>query len=111
MGQCKYHMKVGGVNDLGPAFIHPYLLLYGLTVWAVSVTAGVVVDFHVPAIGTLAEVTAKFAGFAVQDGAGSFFLYIGQERRLCRIGFKSRFKYLADLVATHDIHPPCGQKD
>ena len=65
MGECKNHMKVGGVNDFRPAFIHPDLLLYCLTVGAVSITAGVVVDFHVPAIGTLTEVTAKFAGLAV----------------------------------------------
>lgn len=65
MGQCKYHMKVGRVDDFGPAFIHPDFFLHGLTVWAVSVAAGVVVDFHMPAVRTLTKVTAKFTGFAV----------------------------------------------
>ena len=65
MGQCKYHMKVGRVDDFGPAFIHPDFVLYGLTVGTVSVTAGIVVNFHVPAVGTLTKVTAKFTGFAV----------------------------------------------
>ena len=65
MGQCKNHMKVRGVDDFGPAFIHPDFFLYGLTARAVSVTAGIVVNFHVPAVGTLTEVTAKFTGFAV----------------------------------------------
>lgn len=65
MGQCKNHMKVGGVDDFGPAFIHPDFFLYGLTVGAVSVTAGIVVDFHVSTVGTLTEVTAKLTGFAV----------------------------------------------
>ena len=65
MGQSKNHMKVGGVDDFGPAFIHPDFILYGLTIGTVSVTAGIVVNFHVPAVRTLAEVTAKFAGFAV----------------------------------------------
>ena len=58
-------MKVGGVNDFCPAFIYPDFFQYSLAVGTVAIAAGVVVDFHVPAVGTLTEVTAKFTGFAV----------------------------------------------
>ena len=111
MWQSKNHMKVGGVDDFCPAFIHPDFLQYSLTVGTVTVAAGVVVYFRVPAVGTLAEVTAKFTGFAVSDSPCSLFLYIGEKAGLCRIGFISRIKYLPDLVTTHAVHPPCGQRD
>ena len=65
MGQCKNHMKVGGVDNFGPAFIHPNFFQYSLTVGTVTVAAGVVVDFHMPAVSTLTEVTAKLTGLAV----------------------------------------------
>ena len=64
MGQGKNHMKVRGVDDFRPAFIHPDFLLYSLTVRAVTVAAGVVVDFYVPTVRTLTEVTAKLSGLA-----------------------------------------------
>ena len=73
-------MKVGGVDDFCPAFIHPDFFENRLTVRAVAVAAGVVVYFRMPAVGTLTEVTAKLTGLAVEDGTGSLFLYIGQGR-------------------------------
>ena len=65
MGKGKHHMKVRRINNLGSAFIYPDFLLHSLTVRAVTVAAGVVVDFHVPTVRTLTEVAAKLSGFAV----------------------------------------------
>ncbi len=65
MGQGKYHMKVRGVDDFRPAFIHPDFFLHGLTVWAVAIAAGIAVDFQVPAVCTLTEVTTKLSRLAV----------------------------------------------
>lgn len=70
MGQGKDHMEVRCVNDFCPAFIHPDLLENSLTVRAVTVTAGVVMEFHVSAVHTPAHIDPKFSGFTVQDGTG-----------------------------------------
>lgn len=54
MRKRKNHMEVRGINDLGPALIHPDFLKDGLAVWAVTVTAGILVGLRVPAIAALA---------------------------------------------------------
>lgn len=53
MGKGKHHMKIRRINDFSPAFIHPDFLLYSLSVRTVTVAAGIIVDFHMSAIGTL----------------------------------------------------------
>ncbi len=53
MRQGKNHMKVGGINDFGPAFIHPDFLQHRLTVRTAAVTTGIVVKFHVSTVSTL----------------------------------------------------------
>ena len=65
MWKGKYHMKVGRVYYLGPAFIHPDFFQDSLTVRSAAVTAGVVMDLHMPTVTTLTYVIAQFAGFAV----------------------------------------------
>jgi hypothetical protein len=65
MGKGKYHMKIGCVNNLRPAPVHPDFFQHSLAVRAVTVTTGVVMDFHMSAVGTLAEVSAKLSVLAV----------------------------------------------
>jgi len=65
MWQGKDHMEIGGINNLRPAFIHPDFLPYCLAVRAIAVTAGIIMEFYVPAIAAPADITAKFSGFAV----------------------------------------------
>ena len=65
MWQSKNHMKVGGADDFGPAFIHPDFFENCLTVRAASVTAGIIVYFYMSAVRTLTEVTAELAGLTV----------------------------------------------
>ena len=50
MRKSEYHMEVGGIYDFRPAFVHPDLLIHGLTVGAVTVAAGIVVDLGMAAI-------------------------------------------------------------
>ena len=75
MRQGKYHMKVRRVDDFSPAFVHPDFLLHGLTVWAVTVAAGIIMKLHMTTVGTLADVSTEISGFTVQDGLCCFFLY------------------------------------
>ena len=79
MWERKYHLEIGGINHLSPTFIHPDFLINGLTVGAVPVTAGIIMDFDVPAIGTEADITAQRAAFAPYDGYGGFLLKDGRE--------------------------------
>ena len=65
MRKSEDHMKVGGMNDLSPAFIHPDLLENCLTVRTVTVAAGVIVYLHMFTITASAYVYTKFPGFAV----------------------------------------------
>ena len=72
MGKGKYHMEVRGIDDLSPALIHPDFLLHSLAVRAVTVTAGIIMDFHVSTVRTLAQIETKPAGFTVYNGMGGF---------------------------------------
>ena len=69
-------MKVGGVNNFRPAFVNPDLFIDSLTIGAVPVTAGIVVDFYMPAFCALADAAANAAGFTVSYGTCSFFLHL-----------------------------------
>ena len=73
--ECKHHMEVRGVNDFRPAFIKPDLFQDSLTAGTVPVTAGTIVEFHVPAFAALADIDSKPAGLAGEDCAGSFPLF------------------------------------
>lgn len=111
MGQGKDHMEVRCVNDFCPAFIHPNLLGNSLTVRTVTVTAGVVMEFHMSAVHTPDHIDSKFSGFTVQDGTGSFPADVRLERVLTAVLRIGLFKYFPDPVFTHGIHLPGNQKD
>ena len=65
VGERKYHMEVRGINDFRPAFIHPDFFLYRLAVWAAAVAAGILMDLHMPATRTTAQVETELSGFTV----------------------------------------------
>lgn len=109
MWECKHYMKIGGVNDLSPAFIHPDLFVYSLAARTVTITAGIIMDLYMPTIRTLAEVIAKGSCFAVEDGMGSFRLDIRQVMILRAIIIIRMFKHLPDIILTHEPDQP-GQK-
>ena len=44
VGECEHHMEVRGVNNFRPALVHPDLFEDGLTVGAVPVPAGIIVE-------------------------------------------------------------------
>ena len=74
MWKGEYHMEVGSINDFCPAFVYPDLLIHSLTVWAAAVTAGIIVEFHMPAVRALGNIDSGFSGFTVQDRLGNFAL-------------------------------------
>lgn len=78
MRKSEHHMEIGSINDFCPAFVHPDLFIHSLTVGAVTVTAGIIVDFDMAAIRTDADIAAQCAGLAPEDGHGGLFLDIGQ---------------------------------
>ena len=88
MWKSKDHMEVRGINDLSPAFIHPYFGGEGLAVRAATVTAGVIIELDMSAIRALANITAEPAGLAVHDGMGRLALNIGEETARGRISVK-----------------------
>lgn len=61
MGKGKYHMKVRGVNHLGPAPVDPDFFLYGLAVGAVAATAGILMEFDMAAVRALGKIDSKFS--------------------------------------------------
>ena len=111
MGQGKDHMEVRRVNDFCPAFVHPDLFENSLTVRTVTVTAGVVMEFHMAAVRTPAHIDSKFSGFTVQNGTDSFPADVRLERILTAVLRIGVFKYFPDSVFTHDIHLPGNRKD
>lgn len=109
MWKGKYRMEVGGVNDFGPAFIHPDFFLYSLTLGTVSVTAGIIADFDMAAVTTAADIIAKFSGFTVPYGRSRFLLDICLVKCLCAVLLPGSLKDLLDRII-HGRHQPCGQK-
>lgn len=100
MRECKNHMEVRGVYDFRPAFVHPDFFHDRLTVGAVPVPAGVVMDFGMPAVRTPAGIVSKPPGFAVQNGMGSFSLYFRLEMPGGTVILIRCFPYLPDVRVT-----------
>jgi hypothetical protein len=110
MRKGKDHMKVRGVNDFSPAFVHPDLFVDNLTVRTVTVTAGIVMEFQMTAVRTLGNVHTQSARLTVHDSSGSFFLDIRLERTRSTV---IRIRRVPDLVyfgIIHVRHLPSCQK-
>lgn len=60
-------MKVRGVNDFSPAFVHPDRFVDSLTVRTVTVTAGIVMEFQMTAVRTLGNVNTQSVRLTVHD--------------------------------------------
>ena len=104
MRKSEYHMEVGGIYDFRPAFVHPDLLIHSLTVGAVTVAAGIVVDLGMAAIGTDADTAAQCTGLAPKDGHGGLFVDVG--RRINGTVFlPSKLENLLDLTLRHRYLP------
>ncbi len=110
MGQGKDDMEVRGVNDLRPAFIHPEFLLDSLAVGAVTVAAGIIMDFKVSAVGTDGSINAEGAGFAVENVEGGFSLDIRLEDAGSGIILISDPPDLLDHRISQGSHLPSGQR-
>ena len=104
-------MKVGGINDLSPAFIHPDFFEYGLAVGAVPVTAGIIVELYVSAFHALADIDTEPAGFTCQDGAGSFLLFFRLEMPGPAVIAIGILPDLLNFEVTHGKHLRSGQKE
>ena len=111
MGKCKNHMEIRGINHFGPAFIDPDFLIDGLAVRTVAVAAGILVEFHMSAVGAEGDVDAEPAGFAVKDSHGSLFLSIGLEVPGGTVVLIGTVPDFLDFHVTHGKHLPCGRKD
>ena len=86
-------MKVRGVNDFSPAFVHPDLFVDSLTV------------------RTLGNVNTQSARLTVYDSSGVFFLDIRLERTRITVIRIRILPYLLELQVTRAAHLPSGQTD
>lgn len=68
------NMEVGGINDFCPAFVYSNVLINSLTVRAVAVAAGIIVELHMPSVRALGNIYSEFLGFIVQNRLGNFVL-------------------------------------
>ena len=76
MREGKDHMEVGGVNNLGPAPVHPEFLLDGLAVGAAAVAAGIIVELQMPAVRTDRNIAPQFSGLFYYESFGLFAVLI-----------------------------------
>lgn len=105
----KYHMEVRGANDFRPALVHPEFFADSLTDGTVPVTAGILVEFHVPAFAAFTDIDTQPAGLAGEDGTGSFSLFLGLEMSgltVIRIGI---LPDVLDPEVTHGASLPSFQ--
>ncbi len=110
MRKGEYHMKVRGINDFGPALVYPDFFIDGLAVWAVTVAAGIVVEFGMATIGALRDIDSEFSGFAAQNSPGGLALDIRLEVAGGIILPIGMLKDLPDFEIIHGMHLPSGQE-
>jgi hypothetical protein len=106
MWERKDHVEVRSVDDFCPALIDPDFFLDRLAVWAVAVTAGIVVELYMATVCTLAYIDSELSRFAVQDSMGSLLLNAGLGMVLSTVGFIGHLKYTAYFVIMHGVHLP-----
>lgn len=110
MGKCEYHMKVRGINDFCTAFVYPDLFFHCLTVRAVAITAGIVMDLCMTAFRTLSDVHPHCRCFAVQDSLGNFLVFQQMIRKDVLIGLMGIQPDLLDGRILHDSPPIMASK-
>lgn len=111
MWKSKDCMKVRGVNNLCPAFVHPDLFVDSLTVRAVTVAAGIIMELQMSAVRALGNIGTQFSRLTVEDGRGSFQLdirLVNARKRILRIRV---LPDALDLWAIHGSSLPAGQTD
>ena len=74
MGQGKDHMEIGCVDHFRAAAVHPQFLFHSLTVRAVPVPAGIIVEQGKAAVFADADITAEGSGLAHEYVMGRFAL-------------------------------------
>ena len=104
-------MKVRSVNNLCPSFVQPDFFVDSLTVRAITVAAGIIMELQMSAVGALGNIGTQFSGFTVEDGRGSFPLDIRLVNARSRILQIRAFPDALDLRAIHGSSLPAGQTD
>lgn len=74
MGEGKYHMKIRGVYDLGPAAIYPEFLIHCLTAGAVAVVTGIIMELEMPAVRAQGGIDPALTGLTSHDVLRGFIL-------------------------------------
>ena len=73
MRKGEYHMKIRGIDHLSPTFVHPDLLVDGLAVGTAAVSAGVIMEFHMPHSGHWEIFTPRFPVLQLSMALEAFF--------------------------------------
>ena len=79
LGNSKYYMKIGGIQNIFFAGVDPFELWKFLAHRAASVSAGIVVDLYTTALFAYAYICAQLSGLAIHDTECSFFLLCAYE--------------------------------
>lgn len=67
--------------------------------------------FRMTAVCALADIAAEISGFTVDEGTGSFQLYIRNVMSTRKERAKGKIPYLLNLIITDGAHLPSNQKD
>ena len=111
MGKRKDHVEVRGVDDLGPALVHPDFLLHGLAVRAAAVLTGAGAHECVPAGVAAAKAEAELPGLAGKDVEGGPALGGGLEMAGGTEVLVGEFPDTPDGEVSQGTHPlPSGRR-
>lgn len=109
MRHREYDVEIRSIDDLRSALVDPDLLQDRLTVRAIAVTAGIVMDPNVAAVGADADIAAEPAGLAVQKRSDSSHL-LRRDKVLFGIRREGSIKDLLDKGTVFHRAPPFASK-
>lgn len=111
MRESKDHMEIRGVNDLGPARVHPDFPGESLAVWTIAVTAGIIMELCMSAVVADGDVTAKSLRLTAHERVSGFALDMGQGGAIVEVIVIGKPENLLDGKVRQGCRLPTGQTD
>lgn len=103
--QRENDVEIRCVDNFSSTFVNPDFPVYSLTIRAVAVSAGIIVNDSITAFTALRDVVTESSGLAVEYGGGGFLLFRRHWASGCLISWIGTFPYLLNFGMAHQRMP------